>query len=442
MLNFILLYVIISGSIVSMSVDVPSQKELLQFVGNVSYGDFTSGEISRNSAYDSNSSNSDSSKRIGGALHISSILPALSDAIGAPVCTKIHKNPSVLRESLGIPKSRAAIVVLVDGLGYWNILMRKGHAPYLRSLLNEPLNQRPILTCVPSTTVAAMATFGTGTCPGLTCMTGYTQKNPKTGKLSQLIQFNDAPDPQELQQQPTIFESLVSKGVRSDSVSLPKFEHSPLTKAAFRGANYITGGTPRARIMKAAETTKTPGLTYLYLRDTDKVGHNYGWNSEQWVAAFEQVDAQLRLLQRNCAPGTVIVITADHGMIEVDPNLTVDIAKNENLMRSVSLVGGEPRSVMLYADSEANTEDIISRWKEVLGNNALIRSKKQAIQDGVFGEVNANAEAVIGDVLVQACNSCTIVDSRIQSEKAMSLPSVHGSITHMEMDIPCLIDLK
>ena len=129
-------------------------------------------------------------------------------------------------------------------------------------------------------------------------------------------------------------------------------------------------------------------------------------------------------------------------MIEVDPDLTVDIAKNENLMRSVSLVGGEPRSVMLYADSEANTEDIISRWKEVLGNNALIRSKKQAIQDGVFGEVNANAEAVIGDVLVQACNSCTIVDSRIQSEKAMSLPSVHGSITRMEMDIPCLIDLK
>ncbi|MFU0663504.1 alkaline phosphatase family protein [Gardnerella vaginalis] len=419
-----------------MNVDVLFQKELLQFVSNVKYGDFTSSETG------STSSNSACKKANGGALHLSSILPALSDVIDAPVTTEIHKNPGILRESFGFPKSRCAIVVLIDGLGYWNILMRQGHAPYLRSLLNDSVNQRPILTCVPSTTAAAMSTFGTGTCPGLTCMTGYTQKNAKTGKLAQLIQFSDAPDPQELQQQPTIFESLVQKGVRTDSVGMPKFEHSPLTCAAFRGANYISGGTPKARIMKAAETTRTPGLTYLYLRDTDKVGHNYGWNSNQWVAVFEQVDEQLRILKQNCAPGTLIVITADHGMIQSDPNLRIDIAKNDNLMRGVAMVGGEPRSVMLYADPDTNPEDIINRWKETLGNNAFIRSKKQAIQDGVFGKVSSSAEAVLGDVLVQARDAYTIVDSRIQSEKAMSLRSVHGSMTHLEVDIPCLIDVK
>lgn len=436
MFYFVLFY--ISGSIVIMSVDVPSQKELLQFVKNVSYGDFTPKKVNTS---DDDLFNVNNSKNNGGTLHISSILPALTDAIDSPISTAVHSNTKVLRESLGIPCSRAAIVVLIDGLGYWNILMRKGHAPYLRSLLNESINQRPINTCMPSTTVAAMATFGTGTCPGLTCMTGYTQKNTKTGKLAQLIQFNDAPDPRELQQQPTIFESLASCGVRVDNVGLPKFENSPLTNAAFRGANYITGGTPRTRIMKAAETTKTPGLTYLYLRDTDKVGHNYGWNSEQWVAAFEQVDAQLCMLQKNCAPGTVIVITADHGMINSDLSSRINIAEDEELMRGVEMVGGEPRSVMLYADENTNPEDIINRWQKILGNHALIRNKKQAIEDGVFGKVSSNAEAVLGDILVQAKDSCTIVDSRMQTDKAMSLPSVHGSITHMEMDIPCIIDL-
>lgn len=417
-----------------MSVDVPSKKELLQFVGNITYGDFSSSSL-QDYSHDS------CSEQSGGAFHLSSVLPALSDAIGAPVSTKVHENPAFLRESLCFPKVKSAIVVLVDGLGYWNILMRQGHAPYLRSLLNEPKNQRPIKSCIPSTTVAAMATFGTGTCPGLTCMTGYTQKNAQTGKLAQLIQFKDAPNPLELQQQPTVFESLVSKGFRADSISLPKFENSPLTQAAFRGATYITAGTPRARIMKAANTTKTPGLTYLYLRDTDKVGHNYGWDSEHWVAAFEQVDSQLRLLQRNCAKGTLIVITADHGMIQSDPNSRIDIAKSEELMRGVELVGGEPRSVMLYANKNTNPEDIIERWRKIIGENALIRSKKQAILDGVFGKVDPRAESVLGDVLVQARKAFTIVDSRTQTEKAMSLPSVHGSMTHMEMDIPCLIDL-
>ena len=128
-------------------------------------------------------------------------------------------------------------------------------------------------------------------------------------------------------------------------------------------------------------------------------------------------------------------------MIKSDPNKRVDIAKHDKLIKGISMVGGEPRSVMLYANSDANPEDIIYRWREYFGTNAIVRSKKQAIDDGLFGLVNNRAEAVIGDVIVQACGAYTIVDSRIQSDKAMSLPSVHGSMTHMEMDIPCLIDL-
>ncbi|KXA19482.1 type I phosphodiesterase / nucleotide pyrophosphatase [Gardnerella vaginalis] len=404
-----------------MTIEVPQLDDLLKFVDNSKIRD----------AYN----NPDF------ALHLSAILPALSASIGSPICTQIHKNPDFLRDSLGFPKAQSAVVVLVDGLGYWNLVSRKGHAPYLRSLLNNSANQRPITTCVPSTTVAAMATFGTGTCPGLTAMTGYTQKNPKTGALSQLIQFRDAPDPKDLQRQPTIFESLSNLGVRANHVSLSKFEDSPLTQAAFRGAKFISGTTARARIINAANSTKTPGLTYLYLRDIDKIGHNYGWNSNNWVSTFEQIDSQLNLLRKNCQKGTLIVITADHGMVESNPDLSIDIAKDSRLIKGVKLVGGEPRSVMLYAESGENPEDIALRWANVLQDKALVRTKEQAIKDGVFGKVSPLALSVIGDVLVQAKSSVTIVDSRIETEKAMNLPSVHGSMSAMEMDIPCLIDI-
>ena len=181
------------GIMESMSIDVPDMRTLLEFVPTAHYGDtlatpprmdvpapFTPASVEPR----------------GGALHISSVLPALSAAIGAPVETTVHHDAGTLQRALGIPQARAAVVVLVDGLGYWNLAMRLAHANYLRALMKEPINQRPISTCAPSTTTAAMATFGTGTCPGLTAMTGYTQRNARTGVMSQLIQFRDAEPPE------------------------------------------------------------------------------------------------------------------------------------------------------------------------------------------------------------------------------------------------------
>lgn len=377
----------------------------------------------------------------GGSLHLSSVLPAVSAAIGHPTATAIHHDPSRLKDALGLPEAGSAIVVLVDGLGYWNLRMRIGHCPYLRSLMHDSVNMRPISTCAPSTTVAAMAAFGTGTCPGLTGMTGYTQRNTSTGELSQLIQFKNAMAPHELQRQPTVFERLSGQGVRVTSCGLPKFADSPLTEAALRGARYIGDLRPSARVRAAGEAARTPGLTYLYIRDVDKTGHADGWESPQWTAAFERVDDHLGQLARQAPKGTLIVIIADHGMVSADPRTRIDIAQEPELSQGVALVGGEPRSVMLYAQPDVDPEDIATRWRQRLGDLALVRTRRQAIGQGVFGPVDPRVEPMIGDVLVSAAQGTTIVDSRIQTDKATRLPGVHGSQTAMEMDIPCLIDL-
>ncbi|MCH9276306.1 alkaline phosphatase family protein [Bifidobacterium amazonense] len=414
-----------------MSVDVPEMSELLGLTPTARYGDGAADDTAGDTAGGAR----------GGALHLSAILPAASAAIGHPIGTAVHHDPAALQRALGLPDATSAIVVLVDGLGYWNLAMRLGHAPYLRSLMNETANQRPIATCAPSTTVAAMATFGTGTCPGLTGMAGYTQLNPVTGKLSQLIQFTDAIPPSDLQRQPTVFERLALRDVRVTSCGLPKFKDSPLTEAALRGPAYIGGVTPRDRLLAACESAKTPGLTYLYIRDADKIGHSYGWDSDKWIGVFERIDAQLAALKRNAPRGTLIVVTADHGMIMADPEQRIDIAEEPQLSRGVRVVGGEPRALMLYAEEDEPAGDIAHRWRERLGGLALVRTRDEAIAQGLFGPVDDRVRPMLGDVLVAAGESVTIVDSRTQSDKATHLPSVHGSQSMMESDIPCLIDV-
>lgn len=421
-----------------MSVETPDMDELLRLVPTVGYGDDVPAD------------------RRGGALHLSAVLPALSAAIGHPTPTKVHADPKVCQRALGLPDAESAIVVLVDGLGFWNLAVRLGHAPYLRSLMNESANQRPVATCAPSTTVAAMAAFGTGTCPGLTAMAGYTQLEPASHKLIQLIQFKDAlatrpanphipvppmVDPLDLQREETVFEKLAAQEVRVTSSGLPKFSRSPLTEAALRGTDYQGNVTPRDRVLAASRASRTPGLTYLYIRDADKVGHNYGWDSEHWVAAFEHIDAQLALLKRSAPKGTLIVIVADHGMVQTDMGQRIDIAVEPQLTRGVSLVGGEPRSLMLYAEPDERPEDIACRWRDYLQDRALVRTRDEAIADGLFGPVCERVRPMLGDVVVQAAGAVTLVDSRTQGDKATHLPSVHGSQTALEMDIPCLIDM-
>lgn len=451
----------------NMSVETPDANELLRIVPTVAYGDNTNntkdpaGETSlecKQLVGVGSAGPGDARRHVGargGALHLSAVLPAVASAIGYPIATPVHTDPEACQRALGLPDATSAIVVLVDGLGYWNMAMRLGHAPYLRSLMRDSANHRPIATCAPSTTVAAMATFGTGTCPGLTCMAGYTQRNPATGKLVQLIQFKDplvqssnphikppvVMDPHDLQQEPTVFESLVAQGVRVTSSGLPKFADSPLTQAALRGSDYLGNANPRDRVIAAARASRAPGLTYLYIRDADKVGHNEGCDSAGWIAAFERIDAQLGLLRRSVPNGTLIVIIADHGMVQTDMSQRIDIADEPQLSRGVALVGGEPRSVMLYGEPDADPADIACRWRERLGDLALVRTRQQAIADGLFGPVCERVLPMLGDVIVQAAGAVTIVDSRTQSDKATHLPSVHGSQTMMEMDIPCLIDM-
>ena len=205
--------------------------------------------------------------------HLSAVLPAVSAAIGIPVSSAVHTDPEQDREILGIPHAASVVVVLIDGLGFHNLYDRRGHAPYLRSLILSEGNDRPVSTCFPSTTAVAMGTFGTGTCPGLTGITGYTQLNPSTGRIAQMLSFLNAPDPRELQVQPTVFEQLSRQSVRVTAVGLPKFKKSSLTAAALRGSDYRAGRTPGERIREAAFAGRTPGVTYIYIPDVDAAGH-------------------------------------------------------------------------------------------------------------------------------------------------------------------------
>jgi len=387
-----------------------------------------------------------------GTGSVAAVLPAVAGALGADVTTATGLRSADCRDALGLPAGvQRAVVVLVDGLGLGNLAERGGHAPFLRSLAADG---RSVLSSFPSTTAAALATFGTGTAPGRTGLLGYTQRNPETGGLATTVSWTEQSDPyrpgtklsgpmraepESVQREPTVFETLAAAGVHVTAPGPARFAGSGMTRAALRGPRYVAAEGLDAQVATTLRELRRPGLVYLYHGGVDKTGHQHGPRSWQWGDALEETDSALRRLVRSAPPGTLVVVTADHGQVTADPARQHDVAARPELARDVALLGGEPRAGHVYVAPGADPRDVAARWASALGDDALVVLRDDAIAADWLGPVAPHVLPAVGDVLVAARGEATVVDSRLHSSGAREMPGVHGSLTAAEMVVPLLV---
>lgn len=371
------------------------------------------------------------------AMSLSAVLPAAAGALGTDLTVTGGLNSIEARTQLGLPRADRICVVLVDGLGARLLAERIGHAPTMRRLLPDATD---LTVGFPSTTAASLGSFGTGTAPGSTGMLGYTIRNAATDTIGNMVSWTGLEDPLEVQREPTIFSVLAESGREVMSVGPRRFEESGMTRAALRGARYVGVESLEDRVDAAAYELTAPGLVYLYWGDIDKVGHHHGWGSSRWGDALSEFDAQFGRLLRSLPRDTLVLLTADHGMVDVDPGLRWDIAAEPQLRSGIRLVAGEPRATHLYVERGTEIDDVISRWRSRLESHAVVVSGTEAIGRGWFGPVSPHVNASIPDIVVAATGRATIVDSASQTAASIGLKGVHGSLTPDEMLVPLLVE--
>lgn len=364
------------------------------------------------------------------------VLPAVAGALGIDLPGADLPDARDAQDLLGLPAAQRVCIVLVDGLGFVNLSERSGHAPFLRSLLS---GSQPLTTTFPSTTATAMGTFGTGLPPGRTSMLGYTVRDPATGLLGNLVSWTDLPPAETWQPERSVLGLLADRGVRVTSVGPARFAGSGLTRAALDGASYRPADSLADRVSTAARELRDPGVAYVYWGDVDKVGHHLGCGSWQWGDALEALDSELSRLARTLPKGTLLLVTADHGMVDVDPGFRWDVAGTPELADGIALVAGEPRALHLHLQEGVDPADVVRRWQDVLGGAAVLRTRDEVVRDGWLGAVSERVRPVIGDVVVATTGRATVVDSRTQTPASLGLVGVHGSLTRQEMLVPCLV---
>lgn len=333
------------------------------------------------------------------------------------------------RAALGLPRARRACVVLVDGLGEAQLTERSGHFPFLRRRREDGL---VLDTIVPSTTAAAITSFGTAAPPGRTGMLGYTVREPASGQLMNLVRWDqDFMPVEDWQRRKTVAEQLADRA-RLAVVGPERFVGSGLNRAAFRGARDVSGEDLADRVDATVADLRAgrSDVVYLYWGEVDHVGHVSGWRSWEWGEEASRTDRELSRLARLLPSGTLLVITADHGMVDVATR--TDVAAVPTLARGVDLVSGEPRAMHLHTDGSG----VLERWSDYLGDRAWVIPREEAV--AVYGSMDPRFVPVLGDVVVFMRGRDVVVDSRTQTPGSIGLIGVHGSLTPAEMRVPLL----
>ncbi|WP_295854610.1 alkaline phosphatase family protein [uncultured Microbacterium sp.] len=341
-------------------------------------------------------------------------------------------------ESEWFAPARSAIVFLIDGLGSHNLAARRGHARFLGAVGGRKDIAR---TVFPSTTAAALSSLLTGTDPGVHGIVGYRARIPGTDTAPNQLHGweTDGLDPHTWQRSEPLFARRSAAGRPSFVVSRPSYTGTGFTEATLRGAEFFPSDDLDERVRLAADlAARHPGsITYLYAPELDTAGHRDGWESDRWTDALERVDAAARRLADAIDAHTGVLVTADHGMVDVPAHKHVLLRAGDPRLDGVALLGGEPRMLHLYTE-EGRADAVASVWRESEAARAWVMTRDEAIAADLFGVVDDDVRPRIGDVLVAARGRFAYYDDREADKRPRRMVGQHGSLTDEERTVPLL----
>lgn len=365
-----------------------------------------------------------------GSTSLSDLLPSVLVGLGV--------DPADGPPVIALPPVPRVCILLVDGLGLDLLRAHRDAAPFLASLLDTGTE---LTAGFPSTTATSLPSLGTGLPPGAHGMLGYEMFVPAIDRVMNCLVWDREVDPRSFQPHQTAFERAASSGVAVTRVGPRKLDGTGLTVAGLRGGRHVGADSAGEQVAAAGAALREGdrSLVYVYYGDLDATGHRAGCTSPAWRHQLAHADLVAQQLAVVLPPDGALLVTADHGMVDVPASSRWDVAATPALDAGVRLLAGEPRAVYVHTVAGA-AGDVRAAWRETLGETARVLSRDEAVAAGWFGpRVAAEVRPRIGDVVVAAREPVAVFDSRRARPAVLALVGLHGSLTPAELNVPLLV---
>ena len=320
------------------------------------------------------------------------------------------------------------VMLVLDGLGWHQMQDHKAH---LRGL--PAMASTCIRTVAPTTTATALTSITTGLAPGEHGVIGYRMNTETDDVLNVLRWCTSKGDARESIPPESVQHDAPFGSQRPPVVVRAEFRDSGFTRAHLNGCRMVPYRMPStlvAEILHQLEAGEP--FVYAYYDGIDKVAHEYGLTSF-YDAELIFVDRMVEYLVEALPPRSALVITSDHGQVDVGPNV---FPPHPEVMSHVRAQSGEGRFRWLHAfDGEAPA--LLEAARRHHSDVAWVVSQDEMLDQNWFGpKVLPGPLARLGDVALVAREPIAFEDAA--DSGPFVLLGRHGSMTADEVEVPLL----
>ncbi|MFZ2097135.1 MAG: alkaline phosphatase family protein [Anaerolineales bacterium] len=367
-----------------------------------------------------------------------------------------------LRSELSITNDtgiRRVILVLVDALALHRLQrwMADGTAPVWARLAQQGL-LAALTSVTPSTTSSALTTLWTGRSPAEHGVAGYELWLKEYGVVGNMILHapitfeNDAGslfragfNPEQFLNLPTLGAHLASHGIRSYALQHRSIIRSGLSQMFLKDVDvhgYLTPTELWVNLRHLVESNpRQRQYFWVYTGQIDHYSHYYHPDDERVVAefgAFSRAFEQhfLERLSPALRRGTLVLLTADHGMIITQKSAQHDLRNHPDLSHLLHILPtGEHRLMYLFL-KPGQTDLVHSYFNQAWPGQFLFLDPSKAIKKGLFGPGTPHPRLAdrLGDLIVAARGDAYLW----WANKENPLIGQHGGLSADEMIVPFL----
>ena len=360
---------------------------------------------------------------------------ALGSLAGAPVI----RTPNADRIASLIGPAEHLVFVLVDGMGQ-HIVRRLDDGCFLRRHTVMELQ-----SVAPSATTAALTTLATGLWPGDHGVLGWW-----TYLRARDLSVVTLPFIERHSQRPAGEFGLRASDLYPRPPMVTAYGHEPQGWLPSYIANsvysrYTSGGRENRgyrslrraceEIAARVRAATAPTWSYLYVPFVDTAEHEDGASAARPLRVLRDVAARLAALREALDGRARVVVSADHGQIDVPPAQVVRLARSDPLMPLLlAPPSGEPRLARWHV-RPGRGEAFARAFRARIGARFVLLSQGEAEDLRLFGPgpLGAEARERCGDYV-----SIPLDASSIWYEQDGTRGD-HGAFTAEEMQVPLVV---
>jgi predicted AlkP superfamily pyrophosphatase or phosphodiesterase len=232
------------------------------------------------------------------------------------------------------------------------------------------------------------------------------------------------------------------------SHSYAKSIYTESTRKGSEVVGYYTSSDFFVTLAKLIEQTPGKAFIYAYLPLIDTAEYIFGPWSEEVEGEISLVSYKLNeFLQKinpKVASSTALIITADHGQVEIDPTQTIYLDQIPGFVDNLQVSpngkiippAGGARDVHLHIKGE-KLDETIKLLENFLKEKAVIQRVDEAIKEGLFGNGKIDNRFLdrIGNLLILPTRNYTVW-YHFAPDLEMVFRGYHGELSEDEELIP------